>query len=101
MREKIMIPKDHPRYASLITREKLVDGFEKGLVAHEGLIAHGRGESFDYLLGEKTTELALGTINAPSLLFLLADNPVISINENIVALFPKEICFQNQVLKKS
>ena len=28
-----MIPKDHPRYASLITREKLVDGFEKGLVA--------------------------------------------------------------------
>ena len=52
-----MIPKDHPRYASLIIREKLVDGFEKGLVAHEGLIAHGRGESFDYLLEKKLLNL--------------------------------------------
>ena len=101
MREKIMIPKDHPRYASLITREKLVDGFEKGLVAHEGLIAHGRGESFDYLLGEKTTEPALCAINAASALLLLADHPVISINGNTAALCAKEICFLNQVLKKS
>src|SRR6185312_7720796 len=101
MREKIMIPKDHPRYASLITREKLVDGFEKGLVAQEGLIAHGRGESFDYLLGEKTTEPALCAINAASALLLLADHPVISINGNTAALCAKEICFLNQVLKKS
>jgi len=50
---KILIPKNHPRYCSLKIREKLVEGFEKGFVALEGLIAHGRGESFDYLLGEK------------------------------------------------
>ena len=48
------IPLDHPRYHSLMTREKLVDGYKKGLVAEAGLIAHGRGEAFDYLIGEKT-----------------------------------------------
>ena len=101
MNEKIMIPKDHPRYASLIIREKLVDAFEKGLVAREGLIAHGRGETFDYLFGEKTTEPALSAINAASALLLLADYPVISINGNTAALSAKEICTLNQVLKKS
>jgi 4-phosphopantoate--beta-alanine ligase len=101
MREKIVIPKDHPRYASLITREKLVDGFENGLVAQEGLIAHGRGESFDYLFGEKTTEPALRAINAASALFLLAKQPVISVNGNTAALCAKEICLLNQVLEKS
>ena len=101
MREKIMIPKDHPRYASLITREQLVDGFEKGFVAQEGLIAHGRGESFDYLFGEKTTEPALHAINAASALLLLADRPVISVNGNTAALCAKEICFLNQLLEKS
>ncbi len=101
MREKIVIPKDHPRYTSLITREKLVDGFEKGLVAQEGLIAHGRGESFDYLFGEKTIEPALDAIDAASALFLLADHPIISVNGNAAALCAKEICLLNQVLEKS
>ncbi|HEX5519967.1 MAG TPA: phosphopantothenate/pantothenate synthetase [Candidatus Nitrosocosmicus sp.] len=101
MNEKIHIPKDHPRYVSLITREKLVNGFKKGLVATEGLIAHGRGESFDYLLGERTIEPALRAINASSALFLLARYPVISINGNTAALCAEEICKLNQALEKS
>ena len=52
------IPSSHPRLKSLLVREKLVNGFLRGLVAAEGLIAHGRGEAFDYLLGERTTESA-------------------------------------------
>lgn len=101
MREKIHIPKDHPRYSSLTIREKLVNGFENGLVAPEGLIAHGRGESFDYLLGEKTIEPALNAINASSALLLLAKYPVISINGNTAALCAKEVYELNQVLEKS
>ena len=101
MSEKTIIPKDHPRYVSLITREKLVDAFERGLVAREGLIAHGRGETFDYLFGEKTSDPALCAINAASALLLLADHPVISINGNTAALSAKEICALNQILEKS
>lgn len=53
-----MIPKDHPRAESLHTREMLVDGFRRNLVVAEGLIAHGRGEAFDYLIGERTDAAA-------------------------------------------
>ena len=96
-----MIPKNHPRYCSLMIREKLVDGFENGLVAREGLIAHGRGESFDYLLGERTTESALNSINAASALFVLAEYPVLSVNGNTAALCGKEICELNRSLERS
>ena len=48
-----LIPKSHPRAKSLFIREKLVSGFDNGLVAKEGLLAQGRGEAFDYLLGPK------------------------------------------------
>jgi len=47
------IPKSHPRFVSLSIREKIVKGYNDGLVAKEGLLAHGRGEAFDYLVGEK------------------------------------------------
>ena len=47
--------KDHPRYKSLLAREKLVEASD--VVAKQGLIAHGRGEAFDYLLGEQTLSL--------------------------------------------
>ncbi|MDQ6723920.1 MAG: phosphopantothenate/pantothenate synthetase [Thermoproteota archaeon] len=101
MAPNITIPTNHPRYFSLMTREKLVAGFEKGLVAREGLIAHGRGESFDYLLGEKTIGPALRAINAASALFILAEYPVLSVNGNTAALCAKEICELNQSLEKS
>ncbi|MBA3977762.1 MAG: phosphopantothenate/pantothenate synthetase [Nitrosopumilus sp.] len=98
---KVFVPTSHPRYFSLMIREKLVKGFRNGLVAPEGLIAHGRGESFDYLLGERTTKPALKSIEAASALFLLADFPVLSVNGNTAALSAKEICELNYALEKS
>ncbi|MDI9610793.1 MAG: 4-phosphopantoate--beta-alanine ligase [Archaeoglobales archaeon] len=86
-----MIPRDHPRYESLITREKLVEGMKAGITAIEGLIAHGRGEAFDYILGEKTRDFALKAEKAATAMLLLAKNPVISVNGNTAVLVPKEI----------
>lgn len=86
-----MIPRDHPRYESLITREKLVEGFREGITALEGLIAHGRGEAFDYILGERTRDFALKAEKVAVAMFLLAKNPVISVNGNTAVLVPKEI----------
>ncbi len=86
-----VIPKSHPRYQSLLIREKLVKGFDSGLVAKEGLLAHGRGEAFDYLLGENTSKSAQKALKAAAALMILAKNPVISVNGNIAALCPKEI----------
>lgn len=86
-----LIPKSHPRAKSLYIREKLVKGFDSGLVAKEGLMAHGRGETFDYLLGEKTSRHAQKAIQAAALVLSLAKYPVISVNGNVAALCPKEI----------
>ncbi|MEK6865758.1 MAG: phosphopantothenate/pantothenate synthetase [Thermoproteota archaeon] len=86
-----LIPKSHPRVKSLLIREKLVTGFDQGLVAKEGLLAHGRGEAFDYLLGEKTSNTAKLAIKAAAAQIILADLPVISVNGNIAALCSKEI----------
>ena len=85
------IPKSHPRYLSLQIREKLVDGFDNNLVAKEGLLAHGRGEAFDYLIGEKTTKSAKNAIKAAAHILSQAQKPVISVNGNFAALCPKEI----------
>ena len=86
-----LIPKSHPRAKSLLIREKLVNGFDNGLVAKEGLLAQGRGEAFDYLLGEKTGKAAIRAIKAAAAQLLLAEMPVISVNGNIAALCPKQI----------
>ena len=85
------IPKSHPRYLSLKIREKLVDGFNNNLVAKEGLLAHGRGEAFDFLIGEKTTKSTKNAIKAAAYMLNHAQNSVISVNGNFVALCPKEI----------
>lgn len=85
------IPSSHPRAKSLYTRELLVNGFRNGLVVPEGLIAHGRGEAFDYLLGEQTTKVARRAIKTACYALLLAKYPVISINGNVAALCTKEI----------
>ena len=85
------IPKSHPRFVSLSIREKIVKGYNDGLVAKEGLLAHGRGEAFDYLMGEKTTRTAKAAINAAAATLLSAQSPVISVNGNVAALCPKEI----------
>ena len=86
-----MIPSDHPRYRSLLTRERLAECAKKGIVAWEGLTAHGRGEAFDYLIGERTTESALFAERVAAALLLKARHPVISVNGNTAALAAPEI----------
>ncbi len=88
---KSVIPKSHPRAKSLHIREKLVHAFDSGLVAKEGLMAHGRGEAFDYLIGERTSKAAKKAIKAAASMLLLAQRPVISVNGNIAGLCPREI----------
>jgi 4-phosphopantoate--beta-alanine ligase len=86
-----MIPTDHPRYLSLVTREHLADCAKKGIVSWEGLTAHGRGEAFDYLIGEKTSRSALLAERTAAALLLSAHHPVISVNGNTAALASEEI----------
>lgn len=85
------IPSEHPRAESLRTREKLIEQYDKGVVAPAGLIAHGRGEAFDYLLGEKTTEPAFKAMKAAVATLLTAEKSVISVNGNVAALAAEDI----------
>ncbi len=81
----------HPRAESLRIRERLVEGFKAGLVVPEGLAAHGRGEAFDYIIGEQTTQQARRAIDAAVVSLLVAKRPVISVNGNVAALVPSEV----------
>jgi 4-phosphopantoate--beta-alanine ligase len=81
----------HPRYQSLLYRELLVRGVTHGITSVAGLIAHGRGEAFDYLLGERTHSFARDAIRAGVALLLTSKRPIISVNGNVAALVPKEI----------
>jgi len=85
------LPKTHPRYQSLKYRHKIIEGMKKLVVAEAGLIAHGRGECFDYILGEKTNVPAKKAIKAAVAMLLLAKKPVISVNGNTAALVPNEL----------
>ncbi|ELZ83492.1 hypothetical protein C454_04242 [Haloferax gibbonsii ATCC 33959] len=87
----IEIPESHPRYQSLLTRHRIEEGVEKGITSRQGLIAQGRGEAFDYLLGERTIPSADEAARAAAAHLLLADHPVISVNGNVAALCPGEI----------
>ena len=69
----------------------LVNGFRRGLVVPEGLIAHGRGEAYDYLIGERTTKTALRAIEAAAATMLLSSRAVISVNGNTAALCPNTV----------
>jgi 4-phosphopantoate---beta-alanine ligase len=85
------IPEDHPRHRSLVTRERLALLAGQGIVSLEGLTAHGRGEAFDYLIGEKTTESARLAEKTAAALLISARHPVISVNGNTAALAAEEI----------
>lgn len=93
------IPQTHPRASSLIIREKLIDGFRNGIVVPQGLIAHGRGEAFDYLLGEKTTKYAYEAEKAAVCLLLLSNNSIISVNGNTTVLCAKDLVTLSNVTK--
>jgi 4-phosphopantoate--beta-alanine ligase len=62
-----------------------------GLVASEGLIAHGRGETFDYLLGERTSPSARAAEHRAADWLRSARHPVLSVNGNVAALAASEV----------
>jgi len=92
------IPKSHPRYASLVARERVAEGVKRGLTSSQGLIAQGRGECFDYLLGEKTTASAAEATIAAAAWLLLARRPALSVNGNVAALVAEEMALLAQAL---
>jgi 4-phosphopantoate--beta-alanine ligase len=83
------LPESHPRYESLRTRHRIEAGVDRGLTSRQGLIAQGRGEAFDYLLGERTIPSADEAARAAAAQLLLADHPVLSVNGNVAALAPE------------
>ena len=92
------VPKTHPRYLSLALRDTIVTGVEQGITSIHGLIAHGRGEAFDYLIGEATQPFATAAIHAAAAMLRLAEHPVISVNGNVAALAPEALIELGQVL---
>ena len=80
------VPESHPRYASLMARKKLTEAAAAGMLADSALIAHGRGEAFDYLLGEVTCEPAREAIAETAARLQASEKCVISVNGNTVAL---------------
>lgn len=92
------VPKTHPRYLSLKFRHKIIDGMKNLVVAEAGLIAHGRGECFDYIIGEKTTKTAKEAIKAAVAALMIAKKPVISVNGNAAALVPEGLVKLSRML---
>ncbi|MGE5373406.1 MAG: 4-phosphopantoate--beta-alanine ligase [Phycisphaerales bacterium] len=92
------IPMSHPRYASLVARERVAKGVKDGITSIQGLIAQGRGEAFDYLLGEKTTPSAAEATRAAASMLLLAKKPALSVNGNVAALVAEEMVALSKAL---
>ena len=69
-----------------MARKMLTDAAEAGMLADSALIAHGRGEAFDYLLGENTCEPARKAIVETAARLQSSEQCVISVNGNTVAL---------------
>jgi 4-phosphopantoate--beta-alanine ligase len=88
---RITVPDDHPRKVSLDIRDTVIEGHQSNVLATAGLLAHGRGEAFDYLIGERTTAQADAAIRAAVAAMLTAKHPVISVNGNACALVPKDL----------
>lgn len=91
MSERSTVSPKHPRSESLRVRERLVEYSQTGVVSISGLIAHGRGEAFDYLIGEKTTPSAGESIRVAAAALLRAKRPVISVNGNAAALAARDL----------
>jgi 4-phosphopantoate--beta-alanine ligase len=85
------VPESHPRHDSLVTRHRIEEGVELGITSEQGLIAQGRGEAYDYLLGEETIPSADDAARAAAAALLRANNPVLSVNGNVAALVPAEM----------
>jgi len=87
----LKIPKNHPRAESLRVRELIIEGMHQNVVAEAGLIAHGRGEAFDYLIGEKTPSFAIQQQTAAVAMILLAKKAIISVNGNVASLCSEDL----------
>ena len=74
-----------------MVRERLAEAVDKGLVNPTGLISHGRGEAFDYLMGERTLEPSRRAERAAAAYLLRARNPVVCVNGNAAALDAKNL----------
>ncbi|MEM4257963.1 MAG: 4-phosphopantoate--beta-alanine ligase [Candidatus Thermoplasmatota archaeon] len=92
------IPLNHPRYHSLMTREKIARGMRAGFVHETGLIAHGRGEAFDYLFGEQTQWFAEHATKTAAACLLCAHHPIISVNGNVAALVANDIVRLSKII---
>ena len=86
-----MIPKSHPRYESLVLRDKIVKAQKEGYLAESAMIAHGRGEAFDYLLGEKTTFPAKRAMYAAVATILLVNGNTTALAIDEVIQFAKTV----------
>lgn len=89
MSEEVVDP-SHPRYQSLMMRKRISEAGVKGMLADSALIAHGRGEAFDYLLGEQTIPSALEATREVAARLVRANKPVLSLNGNAIALAARE-----------
>ena len=81
----------HPRYRSLLMRHRLEIAAKKGMLADSALIAHGRGEAYDYLIGEQTIDSAYFATKVALRCLKEATHPVLSLNGNVVALAGDEM----------
>jgi len=91
MSDDVDVPESHPRYESLLTRHRIEAGVDAGITSRQGLIAQGRGEAYDYLLGEATIDSADRAERAAAAYLLGADHAVVSVNGNAAALVPGEL----------
>ena len=91
--------KSHPRYQSLLMRHRLEMAAKAGMLADSALIAHGRGEAFDYLLGEATIASAHDATMESLAHLQNANSAVISLNGNAIALAGKELMQLASLLK--
>ena len=90
MNEEEVVDPEHPRYQSLMIRKKIAEAGVKGMLADSAMIAHGRGEAFDYLLGEQTIPSALDATREAAARLVKSNNPVLSLNGNAIALAGQE-----------
>ena len=89
--EEIAADPSHPRYASLLMRHRLEVAQAKGMLADSAMIAHGRGEAFDYLLGEVTTPSALKATRHALACMMQGERLVLSVNGHVAALATDEM----------
>ena len=79
-------------------RHLIEEGVKDGFVTLTGMIAQGRGEAFDYLIGEKTTEPALLAEKAAVQILQESENRALSVNGNVAALCPQDVVKLSEAL---